>query len=41
MIFFQFNECVDGRIGFYSRGVHFSTLGWEWDIGFWYFKRWR
>ena len=32
---------VDGRWLVYSRGVHFFAFGWEWDIGFWYFNRWR
>lgn len=38
---FQFSEGIGGRRGFYNRGVHFFVFYWEWDIGFWYFRRWR
>lgn len=37
---FAWAEHVDGRRGLYSRGLHFFAFGWEWNIGFWYFKRW-
>lgn len=35
------SEHVDGRRFIYTRGIHFFAFNWEWDIGFWYFKRWR
>lgn len=38
---FSLSEHVDGCRGFYERGIHFFAFGWEWDIGLFYFKRWR
>jgi hypothetical protein len=38
---FNWSQDDKGSVGFYHRGLHFYALGWEWDIGCFYFRRWR
>lgn len=26
---------------FHQKGFHFFMFGWEWDIGLFYFRKWR
>jgi hypothetical protein len=38
---FSFDRDKDDRIMYFKRGLHFYAFGWEWDIGLFYFRRWR